>query len=426
MGQDEAMKDRQDFADFLTELDHAVQNLYDPAVLRKSRLGEMVGLDVQASPARLRQILLDEIEALKPKSAIGAESKAWRTYRVLLHRYVEQFPRSDVARTLGLSIRQLTREDSRALRVLSDHLWSRYVDAAGRDRATGGTDTDTAALNSGPSQEQELEWLRSSLPNEAIDVQETIEAVVRTVSPLMQALGVRAELRALPVPAVAGQGSTLRQALLDVMTACIHAVPHGSLTIDTEAAAQQVRIVVQANAVETLECPLDEQQAEGLDMARRLLTLMGGVLAVSPSGGQNCAVTLSLALAEQVAVLIVDDNADTVQLFRRFVAGTRYPFHSCSEPGQALQVARDVRPQIIVLDVMLPGVDGWQLLQQLREHPATRHIPVILCSILPEERLALTLGAAAYLRKPVSRKDFLAALDHQAALLEQGSSSRHQ
>ena len=68
---------------------------------------------------------------------------------------------------------------------------------------------------------------------------------------------------------------------------------------------------------------------------------------------------------------------------------------------------------MIVLDVMLPdpAIDGWELLAQLHEHPETRSIPVIICSVIRERQLALSLGAASYLPKPVRRKDFIEALD---------------
>jgi len=70
-------------------------------------------------------------------------------------------------------------------------------------------------------------------------------------------------------------------------------------------------------------------------------------------------------------------------------------------------------PQIIVLDVMMPQTDGWRVLSRLRQHPLTSNIPVIVCTILAQEALALSLGANAFLRKPVTRQAFLAALDRQ-------------
>jgi CheY-like chemotaxis protein len=69
-----------------------------------------------------------------------------------------------------------------------------------------------------------------------------------------------------------------------------------------------------------------------------------------------------------------------------------------------------------VLDVMLPGIDGWELLGRLREHPQTKDVPVVVCTILSQQQLALTLGATDFLRKPITRDAFLATLDRQIAL----------
>jgi CheY-like chemotaxis protein len=75
-----------------------------------------------------------------------------------------------------------------------------------------------------------------------------------------------------------------------------------------------------------------------------------------------------------------------------------------------------VSPQAILLDVMMPQVDGWKVLARLRQHPATEQIPVIVCTIMAQEELALALGAGGFLRKPVSRQDFLDALDRSDQL----------
>jgi CheY-like chemotaxis protein len=64
---------------------------------------------------------------------------------------------------------------------------------------------------------------------------------------------------------------------------------------------------------------------------------------------------------------------------------------------------------------MLPGVDGWEILGRLREHPTTSSVPVIISTILLQEDLALSLGAAGFLRKPFTQTALLAALDQQAA-----------
>jgi CheY-like chemotaxis protein len=98
------------------------------------------------------------------------------------------------------------------------------------------------------------------------------------------------------------------------------------------------------------------------------------------------------------------------------LAGTIYNFNGLSQPEKALETAFEVSPHLIVMDVMMPGLDDWELLGRLRTHPITREIPIVVCTILPQEQLALTLGATEFLRKPVNRQEFLAGLERCLAV----------
>jgi CheY-like chemotaxis protein len=73
-------------------------------------------------------------------------------------------------------------------------------------------------------------------------------------------------------------------------------------------------------------------------------------------------------------------------------------------------MARSLQPQAIALDAMMPDVDGWEILQALQADPATRHIPVLVCSVWEEPQLAFSLGAAGFLKKPITQRELLAAL----------------
>ena len=147
-------------------------------------------------------------------------------------------------------------------------------------------------------------------------------------------------------------------------------------------------------------------------MAQRLVTLSGGTLELAAEDAHRpfCA-RAHFPAVEQATVLVIDDNLDTLQLLSRYLEGTRYRFAGTPEPQRALELAEQLAPQIIILDVMLPGMDGWELLARLRGHPRTHNVPIIVCTILPHEDVALALGAAALLRKPVTQMEFLAALD---------------
>ena len=109
-------------------------------------------------------------------------------------------------------------------------------------------------------------------------------------------------------------------------------------------------------------------------------------------------------------ILIVDDNPDTVSLFKRYLANLPYRLLSAQDEDEALRIARGTPLLCIILDVMLPGKDGWQILQSCKNHPATADTPVLICSVLEMEELALSLGADGYLKKPPARDEFLSTL----------------
>ena len=144
--------------------------------------------------------------------------------------------------------------------------------------------------------------------------------------------------------------------------------------------------------------------------------MSGGSLRVHDAPGAFEAV-LTLPTLQSFPILVVDDNADFLRLVQRYADGTRYQLITTRQPDSALALADESRPRIIVLDVMMPGLDGWELLSRLRQHPGVDQIPVVVCTIVANESLALSLGASGYLQKPVTREAFLAALDRQVALL---------
>jgi signal transduction histidine kinase/DNA-binding response OmpR family regulator len=109
-------------------------------------------------------------------------------------------------------------------------------------------------------------------------------------------------------------------------------------------------------------------------------------------------------------VLIIDDDRQVVNLYERYLQEQGYKVQSLSDPSQALETARALKPDIITLDIMMPKKDGWQVLETLKSDPETRSIPVVICSIVAEAEKAFSLGAVDYLAKPVTEEDLVAAL----------------
>ena len=116
-------------------------------------------------------------------------------------------------------------------------------------------------------------------------------------------------------------------------------------------------------------------------------------------------------------LLVVEDNEAVIQAFRRYLADYSYQVIGATTGTEALRLAREMSPTMITLDVMIPGQDGWEILHALKHDLATQHIPVIICSVLEDPELARSLGAAAYLRKPVVQADLLTTLDRVVGAL---------
>lgn len=396
-------------ASFVHALHRALLGLYDPTALAKSPLLDLFGARPRTDPAAaLRQTLLQAVEALRPGDAVPPQSEAWRIYRVLQYRYVEQIPQQEIAASLALSVRQLRRHEKAALQALANYLWSQHGLGL---RMAGPTQEAAEAALGGHS--GELKWLQASFASEPADIAEMVAAALRTVAPLLEAAHTQAECALPPgLPRLAVQTITMRQALVSILTAAARLAPGGRIAIRASRSAAEIAIHIQAARGRPLPRPLGGEERESLDMARRLVALSGGTLELHLDAPElPLAATLTLPVAQQLGVLVIDDNLDTLQLFQRYLEGTRYTFVGARDPAQALALAQELAPKIVILDVMLPGMDGWEVLGRLREHPATRGTAIIICTILPQERLALTLGAAACLRKPVSRAALLEALD---------------
>ncbi len=82
--------------------------------------------------------------------------------------------------------------------------------------------------------------------------------------------------------------------------------------------------------------------------------------------------------------------------------------------SDAILIAQKTQLMCIILDIMLPEKDGWQILQSYKSHPLTEHIPVLICSVLEMKDLAMSLGADGYLKKPPTRDEFLSTLSQWA------------
>jgi len=109
-------------------------------------------------------------------------------------------------------------------------------------------------------------------------------------------------------------------------------------------------------------------------------------------------------------ILALDDDPATLQLIDDYVGTRGYRVHKTHDPTHVVELAAHLQPAALITDVMMPQVDGWQVIEQMKANPQTQHIPVLVLSIIEKHTTAHYLGAAASLTKPIHQMTLLNAL----------------
>jgi CheY-like chemotaxis protein len=114
---------------------------------------------------------------------------------------------------------------------------------------------------------------------------------------------------------------------------------------------------------------------------------------------------------QQKILLCIDDDASFSELLRRYLTGYPVLVLSATNGQQGLDQILQSSPDVVVLDVMMAGLDGWETLQRIRTHPSMQRLPVVVCSVFDNPELAYSLGATAMLSKPLLPNDFVQTLE---------------
>ena len=399
------------------EARQALVHLYDPAFLRKSRILGALGLQGKPGAAEaLRTALEAAIERLKPSPDCPTSARGRLYHQVLFYRYVQQFGQVDVARQLGVSARHLRRLQVEAIEALLDQLCAHIRTPEASE--TGGLPPsalgqELAPPSSSPqaTMQGEMLWLGDSLSDQVTQIGPLLHEALALVANLAAKYGVSLDARVPEsLPLAVAPPSLLKQMVLSLMGAAIPSVPRGRVRGAAATEPGQVVLAIEASAPGPGDAPPWDPAC--LEVTRELAGLCGAELQLLARGRLLTAL-IRLASTEQVTVLAIEDNADTLHLWARYVEDSRYHLLAVQEPGRALDMAIQLAPAVIILDLMMPGVDGWTLLGRLRNHPSTTATRVVVCTVLPQRELALSLGAADFMRKPVTRREFLEVLARQ-------------
>jgi CheY-like chemotaxis protein len=374
----------------------ALEHLYDLNHLQHHSLA--IPQTSTATPAeppgqRLRRELASAIEALNPGPNVHFRAPAARHYNLLRLRYLEGRTVRDTARELNLSLRQAHRDLRQAEESVAAVL-------AGRRGTVAGEGASTSQVTS-----FEAELARLDRRTQLVDLRELLESASTTVGVQAAERGVQVELRPSGEPVTVSLSRVVaEQVLVNSLSYAVRQACPGELIVSLGASENEASLTLgYFPELYVGDAPVIDlaitQLADRLDWRFEQNDLDDGTRAV----------TLRIPRKGPV-VLVVDDNDGLIELLRRFLSDQACRVVAAADGVEGLRLAQALAPDAVVLDVMMPGMHGWDFLQRLNASPQTSGVPVIVCSVINNPELAYSLGATVFLSKPVSRADILGAL----------------
>jgi len=283
---------------------------------------------------------------------------------------------------------------------------------------------------------------------QSVDLGSLINEARETVEPLAQIKAIALHAEPGPELHLIADAAKVKQMLLNLLSNAIKFTPNGgSIQIRGRQVDSWVEIAVSDTGIgiaaenlgrlftefQQLDAgPGRQQEGTGLGLAltRRFAELHGGQVTVESVLGKGSTFTLRLPLEATAhrgpaplepspviandlgrpLVLVVDDNPQAAEILARTMGTGGFRIKVAHTGPEALSMARDLKPVAITLDILLPEVDGWEVLNRLKADEATRNIPVIVVSVVDNPALGRALGAFDYFVKPVDGKALLSRL----------------
>ena len=290
-----------------------------------------------------------------------------------------------------------------------------------------------------------IEAGRIELEHETFDLAAQLTESVEGLRPLAKRKNLLVEVDAEAGSIVADRGR-LRQIVYNLLSNAIKFTPDGGrISVVARWSDDDARIAVVDSGVgiapEDLGRIFDEFRQVGdlkgreagtglgLALSRRLAEAHGGSIEVSSrlDVGSRFEVILPGSRAERppapastgsevlpdrtsMTILVIEDDPGAVRLLRAYLEGEGYDVVVATDGEAGIAAARASSPAAIILDVLLPGIDGWEVLRQLKSDAGLRDIPVVVATVVDERNIAMRLGAVDYFLKPIVPEALLTRL----------------
>lgn len=374
---------------FVEHVKQALENLYDLRALQENIVTQRFhshDTDLRIPVThQVRSQLIDAIESLNPGKNVALNSGTFRIYNMIYLHYVSRLTIQQAAWEVGVSLRQAYRDLRQGQELVSAVLWHNL-------------NTETPNSQQVNSVDAELSRLGDNFA--VIPLQDLLESAIRPCQILADKYHIAIDVKAPAIPIMLATNHIIAQQILThILSQILQEDGSSCLSIELMDDGCFLRMRYKANARPNLRVkPIIQQMMDQINWELQCHEIEGVHELILKS------------LKRRALLMLIDDNESLTQLLQRYLTNDAYTVMSVPNTEQGLQCIQQLQPDAILLDVMMPGMDGWELLQRLRTKRETELIPVIICSVINDPELAFALGASQYVPKPITRESLLMAL----------------
>jgi len=286
-----------------------------------------------------------------------------------------------------------------------------------------------------------IEAGKMELAFDEVNITDLSASVLSTMSGLIKDKSIQMKRNIEPeLPPVKADAIRIRQVMINLLSNAAKFTEEGEITVEVGLYKNNGRNEVKVSVIDTgagiskadqekLFQPFSQVDASptrktggtglGLSICKQLINMHGGEIWVESEEGKGSKFHFTLpiypkegeTIAGEKVILAIDDDMQVISLYERYLHPQGYQVVPLTDASRAVEKVKQLKPFAITLDIMMPGIEGWTVLDALKSDLDTRHYPVIICSIIEDLEKGFNLGASDYLVKPILEEDIVNALD---------------
>lgn len=396
-----------DRVQFLNDVKDILNHLSDPAYLENHNLVDLFYTGEEAPLAvrmqAIRKTFQESIDFLRPPEGTPVNAAEWRCYKILTFRFFQLKEWHAIEEELGLSQRQVQRDLKKGLDALLSILWDHYVSLNHGQEALAEEKEEAVETYDQELIKEELKnW---EISYDMINLSQLLEQALQLCKSILNTeLHDRVDMTEVDANLGVMVDQVLTKQGLYKIFSMIGPGPENLVV--------SIRTRKLNDYFFELSFTFRPAELTGIEhwrIAQLFFTIQGLSHSITKEESQSI-LSVILPVKKQISCLVIDDVESVRRLIERMLGSYGIQVFGADNYLSATNLIALVKPDFILLDILMPKMDGWQMIKNLKASPTTSEIPIIISSVLFEPELSQAVKAAGYIRKPINRLELIKTL----------------